>query len=43
MGTRENEVRKHSLRFNADEIVLAVDMIAKMEKTIDVVYYPKPA
>jgi hypothetical protein len=39
MGTRENEVRKHSLRFNADEIVLAVDMIAKMEKTIDVVYY----
>jgi hypothetical protein len=39
MSTRENEIRKHSLRFNANEIVLAVDLIEKMEKTIDVVYY----
>jgi len=39
MSTRENEVRKNSLRFNADEIVLAVDVIEKLEKTIDVVYY----
>ena len=39
MSTRENEVRKQSLRFKADEIVLAVNMIEKLEKTIDVVYY----
>jgi len=39
MGTRENEVRKNSLRFKAEEIVLAVNMIEKLEKTIDVVYY----
>jgi len=39
MSTRENEVRKHSLRFNADEIVLAVKMIEKLEKTVEVVYY----
>ena len=39
MSTRENEVRKNSLRFNANEIILAVDMIEKLEKTMDVVYY----
>jgi len=39
MSTRENEVRKNSLRFKAEEIVLAVNMIEKLEKTIEVVYY----
>ena len=39
MSTRVNEVRKNSLKFNTDEIILAVDMIEKLEKTIDVVYY----
>lgn len=39
MSTRENEIRKNSLRFNANEIILAVDMIEKLEKTMDVVYY----
>jgi hypothetical protein len=39
MGTRENEIRKNSLRFKAEEIVLAVNMIEKLEKTIEVVYY----
>jgi len=39
MSTRENEVRQNSLRFKAEEIVLAVNMIEKIEKTIEVVYY----
>jgi len=39
MSTRENEIRKNSLRFKAEEIVLAVNMIEKLEKTIEVVYY----
>lgn len=39
MGIRENEVRKHTLKFNANEIVLAVNMIEKLEKTIDLIYY----
>jgi len=39
MSTRENDARKNSLRFNGDEIVLAVDMIEMMEKIMEVVYY----
>jgi len=39
MGIRENEVRKQSLKFNANEIILAVNMIEKLEKTIDLIYY----
>ena len=39
MNTRENEMRKASSRFKAEEIILAVDMIKKLEKTVDVVYY----
>ena len=39
MSTRENEIRKNSLRFKAKEIVLAVNMIEKLEKTIEVIYY----
>ena len=40
MSTRENEVRKQSLRFKAEEIILSVNMIEKLEKTIDVVLLP---
>ncbi len=36
---RENGSRKQRLTFNAKEIVLAVKMIEKLKKTIDVVYY----
>lgn len=39
MGIRENETGNHGLRLDAKQIVLAVDIIAKLEKTIDVVYY----
>ncbi len=39
MNTRENEIRKDSLRFKAEEIILAVDMIEMLEKTVEVVYY----
>lgn len=39
MGIRENETRKKGLKFNAKEIVLAVNLIEKLEKTIDVMYY----
>ena len=39
MSPRENEVRKQSLKFKAEEIILAVNMIEKLERTIDVVYY----
>ena len=39
MGIRENEIRKNSLKFNANEIVLAVNMIEKMQKTIELIYY----
>ena len=39
MAIRENEARKHSLRFNGDEVVLAVNMIEKLEKTIELIYY----
>ena len=39
MSTRENEVGKNSLRFKAEEIVLAVNMIEKLEKTMEVLYY----
>lgn len=39
MNTRENEVRRKSLRFKAEEILLAVNMIKKLEKTIEVIYY----
>ncbi|SFV53650.1 hypothetical protein MNB_SV-3-219 [hydrothermal vent metagenome] len=39
MCTRENETRKQSFRFKSEEIILAVKMIEKLEKTIEVVYY----
>ena len=43
MPKRENEkwvnARNKGLKYNAKEIVLAVNMIEKLEKTIDVVYY----
>ena len=39
MGKRENEVRRNSLRFNGNDIVLAVSMMEKLEKTIELIYY----
>jgi len=39
METRENKLAKDSLTFNGDEIVLAVKMIEKLEKTIEVIYH----
>ncbi len=39
MAIRENEVRKNNLRFDGKDIVLAVHMIEKLEKTIELVYY----
>ena len=39
METRENELKKESLKFNAKKIILAVKMIEKLEKTIELVYH----
>jgi len=39
MSTRENEAGKKNLKYKAEEIMLAVDMIENLEKTVDVVYY----
>jgi len=39
MSTRANETGSKSFKFKAEEIILAVDMIEKLEKTVDVVYY----
>ncbi len=39
MGARENENRSESLRFNGEEIQLAVKMLNKLETTIDIIYY----
>ena len=39
MSTRENEVGNKNLRFKAEDIILSVNMIEKLEKTMDVVYY----
>jgi len=39
MSTRENEIGKDGLKFKAEEIILAVNMIEILEKTVDVVYY----
>ena len=39
MEIRENELKKESLKFNAKKIILAVKMIEKLEKTIELVYH----
>jgi len=39
MSTRENEVDQNTLHFKSEEIVLAVNMIEKLEKTMEVLYY----
>ena len=39
MPKRENEARNKTIRFKAEEIVLAVNIIEKLEKTIEVIYY----
>ena len=39
MGKRENENRVANLRFNGNEIQLAVKMLDKLQTTIDIIYY----
>ena len=39
MGKRENEHRAANLRFNGNEIQLAVKMLDELETTIDIIYY----
>ena len=39
MSERENETRKHSLRFTGDDIVLAGTLMEKLKNAIDIVYY----
>ncbi len=39
MGKRENENRTANLRFNGNEIELAVKMLDKLQTTIDIIYY----
>jgi len=39
MGKRENENRAANLRFNGNEIELAVKMLDKLQTTIDIIYY----
>ena len=39
MSERENQTRKHSLRFTGDEIVLTVTLMEKLKNAIDIVYY----
>ncbi|NOR55668.1 MAG: hypothetical protein GQ531_05620 [Sulfurovum sp.] len=38
MGLRKSGTR-NTLKFSAEEVTLAVDMLASLEKTIDMVYY----
>lgn len=39
MKHRENQSRPHSLRFNGNELTLAVNIVAAVEPTIDIIYY----
>lgn len=39
MGARENDNRSEGLKFNGKEIQLAVQMLDKLETTIDIIYY----
>jgi len=39
MKNRENQSRPHSLRFNADELTMAVKIVATVAPTIDIVYH----
>lgn len=39
MGERENQARKHNLRFTGDDIVLTVTLMEKLKHAIDIVYY----
>ena len=39
MAERENQTKKHSLRFTGDDIVLTITLMEKMKNAIDIVYY----
>ena len=39
MKNRENQSRPGSLRFNGDELTMAVNLVAVVEPTIDIVYH----
>ena len=39
MAERENETKKHSLRFTGDDIVLTIALMEKLKNAIDIVYY----
>jgi hypothetical protein len=39
MAERENQTKKHSLRFTGDDIVLTITLMEKLKNAIDIVYY----
>ena len=39
MAERENQTKKHSLRFTGDDIVLTISLMEKLKNAIDIVYY----
>ena len=39
MKNRENQSRPGTLRFNGDEIIMAVNIVATVEPTMDIVYH----
>ena len=39
MQNRENQSRPGTLRFNGDEIIMAVNIVATVEPTMDIVYH----
>jgi len=39
MAERENQTRRHSLRFSGDDIVLTVALMEKLKNAIEIVYY----
>ena len=39
MKHRENQSRPHSIRFNGNELTLAVNIVTAVEPTIDIIYY----
>jgi hypothetical protein len=39
VSQRENETRRHSLRFTGNDIVLAATLMEKVKNAVDIVYY----
>jgi len=39
MEVRENEMRRNSIKFNGDDILLVANMVDKLTTTIDIMYY----